>query len=67
VYARDVNRILLLTVVLFCLTLVVPLFVWAQSGKPGAAFRAWRQGVCILLALATPGILVALWFFIVGP
>jgi hypothetical protein len=60
-----VERVPQLALVIFCFTLVVPLIVGAQSNWR-TAWKAWWQSTAILLAIASPGILVGLWLLIFG-
>jgi hypothetical protein len=58
---------LTMTLYVFCLTLVAPLYMWGNSGSWQVAWRVWREYCVYLLVLALPGIVAAIWFWMFGP
>ena len=58
---------LLLSLCLLGLSSVVPLFVWAVSGRWRDALTAWKQYGWVMLAMAAPGLLVGLGYLIWPP
>ena len=58
---------LLLILCLLGLSLVVPLYVWAITGKLREAAKAWGQYGAVMLALAALGILAAISYLIWPP
>lgn len=51
-------RLLLLALSLFCLTLVVPAWVWCMSTSWRLAWQAWKGYAAWMGALYTVGVLV---------
>ena len=56
-----------MTLYVFCMTLVAPLYMWGNSGSWRVAWRVWREYCVYLMVLALPGIVAAIWFWMFGP
>lgn len=55
-------------VAMLCLLAVVPLFVWANTGRPASAWYALKRYLLCLAIIAAPAaVFVPVYWFIISP